>query len=521
MRVLGVARLSRSDDRSTSIERQRQQIEQWAKAYGHELVDIAVDDGVSGDESPWRRPGLGPWLPSTLGHRDATRPAQDAALAASRAQEWQGIVVVHVDRLSRRLADVLALADWCQASVPRRSLFDLNNGLDLTSDQGAVALSVLGGLAQAERSRARDRAKAAQAAKIRSGAYRGGAAPFGYRVDGDRLAVDAAQAAMVREAYDAILGGMSVNQVAARWNAEGRTTARGGTWRVGNLQRLLTSERLLGHVVQDPPDRKGPGVVVRGSDGLPVQRAEPIVRASELQQVRAALASRPGSAKHSDRSNGHLLTGLLLCGECERVYYYLRGHGGRADRYRCSSKSVAGTPCGNRSVLAQQWEETVVQAAHILVGSAPLTRRVWEPGTDHSEEIERLTLALANLRDDRAAGLYSGPAGTEEYRAAYRALEERRQALSAVEGTPGQWVDVPTGQTFAEAFAAAADARARNSLLRALGLRVFVVPGGGYRFEVAAPEDYAGPSLRPEDLTPERAREIQSELHRRASGAAQ
>lgn len=282
---------------------------------------------------------------------------------------------------------------------------------------------------------------------------------------------------------------------------------------MGNLHRMLTSERLLGYTVIDPPDRKGPGVVVRGADGLPVQRAEPIVRPAELERVRATLGARGGVTTRADRQNGHLLTGVLFCGlpECGRPFYYLRGHGGRADRYRCSSKSIAGQACGNRSVPAVEFEHDISFQAVLLVGATSLTRRIWEPGTDNGEEVERLTRALADLRDDRSAGLYSGPQGTEEYRAAYAALEQRRQELSAVEGSPGRWVDVPTGQNFPDTYVAA-DLRGRNELLRAIGLWAIVLPDG-MKLGVARPADYTGPALT--TVT----EEMRIELRRRASGA--
>ena len=65
LRVLGRLRLSRATEESagsTSIERQREIVEQWAAANGHTVVGWAVDDGVSGSVDPFETPALGPWL---------------------------------------------------------------------------------------------------------------------------------------------------------------------------------------------------------------------------------------------------------------------------------------------------------------------------------------------------------------------------------------------------------------------------------------------------------------------------
>jgi site-specific DNA recombinase len=61
-RVLGATRLSHDTDASTSIERQREAIQGWSRAQGHQVVAITEDTDVSGSIAPQDRDGLGPWL---------------------------------------------------------------------------------------------------------------------------------------------------------------------------------------------------------------------------------------------------------------------------------------------------------------------------------------------------------------------------------------------------------------------------------------------------------------------------
>lgn len=69
-RVPVARRLSHDTDASTSIERQGESIEAWAKAYGHTAVattdDTVVattdDTGVSGSVTPQDRYDLARWL---------------------------------------------------------------------------------------------------------------------------------------------------------------------------------------------------------------------------------------------------------------------------------------------------------------------------------------------------------------------------------------------------------------------------------------------------------------------------
>jgi site-specific DNA recombinase len=64
MRVLGRLRLSRSTDESTSIDRQRELITQWADLNDHTVVGWAEDIDVSGSVDPFDTTQLGDWLSS-------------------------------------------------------------------------------------------------------------------------------------------------------------------------------------------------------------------------------------------------------------------------------------------------------------------------------------------------------------------------------------------------------------------------------------------------------------------------
>jgi DNA invertase Pin-like site-specific DNA recombinase len=90
-RVLGATRLSHDTDASTSIERQREAIEAWARAHGHQLVTVTEDTDVSGTIAPRDRDGLGPWLPN------------------GKIGQWDVLVVARLDRVSRPLLDFAPL----------------------------------------------------------------------------------------------------------------------------------------------------------------------------------------------------------------------------------------------------------------------------------------------------------------------------------------------------------------------------------------------------------------------------
>lgn len=75
MRVLGRIRLSRyqgQEDVTTSPDRQRHAIEQWAAANGHEVIGWATDLDVGRSVDPIAAPDLGKWFsePERVGSWD-------------------------------------------------------------------------------------------------------------------------------------------------------------------------------------------------------------------------------------------------------------------------------------------------------------------------------------------------------------------------------------------------------------------------------------------------------------------
>lgn len=515
MRILGVTRLSRVDDAATSLPRQREAVETWCRVNGHDLVGVTIDEDVSGDVAPWKRPGLAQWLPDALGHRDAPVDVLRASEARSRAHEWDGLLVTHLDRMSRRAADLLAVVEWCKAS--RKKVYD-TTGTEFTGAAGAVLLGVLGGLAQGERERMVERAKASYKTLAVSGRWRGGVAPYGYRPftadDGHKyLEPNPDAVAVIHEAHDRILAGESVNSICADLNRREVPTPTGkpgAPWRVGNLSRVVTTQRLLGLLVEDRYDTEA-GMRVekpyRATDGSYVQRAEPLVTRARLAQVKASLAERKtGGAKRGARSNGSLLLGVLHCFQCSqlggaedwKLVPCYTAYGRTRRMYRCSSKTVSGRGCNTPSLPADEIEDVIVSGVLATHGDAPYMRREWDAGENYDDEIAGLSGALADLRADRAAGLYKGERGAEEYRAQYLALEGRREALEGLPQRPAGWIETPTGITWGERWAELETTQERNAELRQMETLYFLRPEAGpvgQRVLAASPADLDAKSL--------------------------
>ena len=497
-RVLGVVRLSREKEESTSVERQRAVITDWCAQNGHTLAGWAEDVGVSGGVAPWDRPELGQWLPSTIG-KDATGPAQRKAMAATRASEFDIICVWRLDRLTRRLLHLSGLIEW--ATKNGKGLVSTSEGFDILSPLGKVLAGILGVLAEGELESIKSRAKESFDHLMRVGRWRGGFVPYGYVAvkaetgEGWFLEPDEGTAGIIREIIRRIVDEGESSNAVVRWlNASGiptpldaqraRKKKLEGTperptceWRVANLLRVLRSSALLGHaeLTEKGEDKDGKPTsvtrVVRGADGMPVQRAKPLLSREDYDRLQATLDGN-STRKTGNRVNGSLLLRVAFC-ECGEPLYKVRGRNNMY--YRCGMRGRSSRTCPtNPSIRMDLLEQTVTETFLAMVGGIEVVRQVFVPGNDQAADLAAVDRALEEARADRMAGLYSSTRGAQDYLAMYGALEARREAIGALPARGDLYRAEPTGETYQGRWERTTTEAERAAFLRESGIRVIL-----------------------------------------------
>ncbi|MFD9619166.1 recombinase family protein [Streptomyces virginiae] len=494
-RVLGALRLSRASDESTSVVRQKVAIQRWADSRGHTIAGWVEDVDVSGAIAPWERPGLGQWLPSTIG-KDVSAVEQRLAWELSRVDEWDILCGMKLDRISRRVLHIAQLVEW--AGHHDKEIAAAEDGFDLSSPMGKILFQLIAAFAEGELEAIKFRAKSSYVHLMRSGRWRGGFVPYGYRPEKDaegegwKLVPDeygTETAKVVREIVQRTLDGEATNSV-CRWLNESKIWSpldaqrirsgkepKGAVWRVGNLLKMLRSHTLLGRVEMTEevilPDgtKEKRTRLVRDAEGLPLQRAEPLISKPEWDQLQEKLKdnSTPRAGNRYDRSP---LLQVAFC-VCGKALY--RNNGRNHMYYRCSSRNITGAECGqNEAIQAKLLEEAIEEVFLRCVGNAQIIRRTFRPGVDHTQDVAEVTRALAELREDREAGLYSSELGKKEYREEYLRLEAKREALAAMPVVPDRWEEIPTGQTYRDRWAELTSPAEKNKELRESGVKAIV-----------------------------------------------
>jgi site-specific DNA recombinase len=455
MRLLAVVRLSDLTDETTSPERQRKKIEDYARLQEHEIVGLAEDLDVSGAISPFARPQLGPWL--------------------NRPDEWDGLIVAKHDRLTRSLLDFLTLYKWL--AERGKTLIWIEPPLDFTTPFGKAMANVLITFAELELAVISDRIREAWHSLREAGKWPGGSVPFG-RVpvpaepNGWRLAPDPAYAPVVAEIVRRYLAGHSFHMLASWLNEQGIPASRdaqrlrkgkpvkGTGWTPAVVRKILSSPSLAGNVLWK-------GEPLRDRDGL-IVRIDPLVTQVDYERLQVALKERA----YGRRTNASKLLQVAYCALCSTQLYAtsVKSHADDAKvfRYYLCQNARSGGTCGASRVTAAYLEDLASKLFLELVGGQEILERVFVPGEDSSADLAAVDEAIEHLEGQYASGaVYRGAAGAERFAALMSRLDERRARLAAQPSIPARFDYRATGRRFADRWAEEDDAGRRQLMVEA------------------------------------------------------
>ena len=519
MRVLGRLRLSRSTEESTSIERQREIVQQWADANGHSVVGWAEDIDVSGAVDPFDTPQLGPWL----GHR---------------VTEWDILCAWKLDRLGRNAIQLNRLFGWC--GEHGKTVVSCSESIDLSSWAGRMLASVIAGLAEGELEAIRERQRSSRLKLRETARWAGGKPPFGYigvtntGGAGWRLEIDPEASKVVRRIVDDLLDGKGITRIARELTEEGyRTPAqyyaalrgsqaglrvspedKAGKWAATPLRNMLRSKALRGYAHHN-------GETVRDAEGMPVQLAEPLVTSDEWELIQAALDKTQEARKDARHTEASPLAGRVVCFECGRKLHHDLNTVKRGKRsyeyryYRCQNRQHTMIPAEDLEELA---EETFLHE----FGDLEVRERVWVPGDSREVELREAVTALDELT--KAAGRAVSSTAKQRLQAQLGALDARIAELESAPAREARWEYRSTGEMY-RAVWERSDTDARRKLLQRSGITIAASidvgggrrskqQGGAWRLEIRAVPDVSGGIGPPKSLDPSEAARAAEERER-------
>ena len=478
---VGVRRLSRETDKTSSPERQAEQVLEAAKREGGHVIGWGDDWEVSGAVDPLVREGLGPWLLGKMGPYD-------------------GIVSSTVDRVGREVVDTIN----CQRLLTKQGRAIVTHdhiGVWDFSDPNQENEWMIKAWGSQIELRAIQKRNKEDAVRARNAGEIKQRPAYGFKFERpnpkakvSKVVLDDVAAEILKNVKDRILAAfnaqvngkieITVSTEAARLNREKVPSPRdrlrqlygkdmeGDAWSSGALRTMLRSEAALGYLMH-----KGRPVV--GDDGMPVQIAEEALwdRATHEALIKATdIRGKSGRAQKGEQ----LLTGIAFCGQCGwRLYVAAQPQRDRTI-YRCLARGrgiAASQHCKPAPTISSAILDARVSERFLAdYGDALEVERVWDPGTGHQSEIASLEAARTRLRDDRSAGLYDSIEDRDWYQRTYKGMTEQIEALANLPKRDPGFREKPTGRTVRDKWSAA-DAVGRREMLMEFGARAEVRPG--------------------------------------------
>lgn len=377
-----------------SPEVQREQIERWAAAHGHELT--------------WHEPEL------DVSGGSMSRPVFDTIMRRIRTGQSDGVIVAKLDRFARTLVGALATLEEFERHGA--VLVSVAEKLDLSTPMGKAFLRILLVFAELERDRISENWGTATQNAIARGVHISKFTPVGYERGEDKRLVPGVQAAAIREAFQMRAGHRSPTDIARHLDKKA-PRPNGGRWTAEKVQRVIRNRVYLGEAYRGE-------AVNRGAH-------EPLVSATEWQQANLVpVRSSPRSKKPN------LLGGIARCAGCRYVLAPRVFGASRANPtlvYRCRGLHGAGE-CPepayiSRSALEEYvegvWREQMADQTLAVSGDS----QALQAATQQLDEAEEELAAFAgDTRARKALGAHYHEA--LEMRA--RAVDEARVMLQQV-----------------------------------------------------------------------------------------
>lgn len=270
-------------EQGISIAAQKSRLISYCKAQGWEIYDFYVDDGFSG--------------------KDLERPAMQRLINDARQKKFDAVLVLKLDRLSRKQKDVLFLLEDVldPLSIGFKSATET---FDTTTPFGKAALGMMAVFAQLERETIIERVKMAKKESAKQGRFPGGPAPYGYTYNysSKNIELDELQAATVRWIYEHYLqSGHGYQYITVELENNGVPGPTNMRWNKNCIRKILTNPIYAGLVAHK-------GNMYPGKHQLIIER-------EKWEEVQALIKDK-GSVRTNAPVHTGLISGIVWCGEC-------------------------------------------------------------------------------------------------------------------------------------------------------------------------------------------------------------
>lgn len=400
------ARISK-DDRGDhlGVDRQERLCRQLASQRGLDVVEVLVDNDISA-------------------YRAKRRPGFERLVEMLKAGEVAAVLIYHVDRLYRRMADLERLVEIVEVTGAQVHTVAAGD-VDMSSASGRMVARMIGAAAQHESERLSERSRVKNDELASRGRPPGGRPPYGYAWatqvgPGGGLTrnyvVVPEEADALRRMARRVLEGASLLAIARELDAAGVATREGRPWHSSTVRAVLlnpapASLRVHRREVAGPGDW------------------EPVLDRGTWEEVRAVLADP--ARKRTRPARRYLLAGLVRNTNGDP----LNGHPDHARQPTYATQSPAKP---SLSIDAGKLEALVVEAVLCTLDQSPLPLPGGMDSPSAGVEVTRLNAELDELAALRGRGTITLAEWMAARAPLQQRLEDARRAAGVAWRPPGR-----------------------------------------------------------------------------------
>lgn len=430
-----LARYSTDNQNADSIEVQVEKCTEWCKQHGYTIVNVYADYAVSGMKD--------------------TRPQYNLMMQNLRIGEADTVVIYDQSRMYRKLTAWFAFRDeLTEIGVKVVSVTQPMIGKDLRDPTNFMTEGSMALFNQVWVLQTRQKVIEKMRYLANTQQHTGGKPALGYKVvlDGDkkRLAIDEAEAQIVRRIFEAYANGQSYSSIIGALNRDGLKTKRGSAFGSNSLHDLLKNKKYIGiveygaHPYSESGRRNTHGSVDENviTVGIP-ELAIVDKQTFETVQHRMAINKKNQSGRPATRRE-YPLKGKVFCAQCKSAmsikismenYFY----------YDCTGKKRQ-HQCKATPIRCDYLEQRVADAVRASLGSPENKKHLLRILREQAENIQgnaasallalideerNVTAQLNNAINAVLAGLMSDQLKNKvtDLEAKKAALQERISAL--------------------------------------------------------------------------------------------
>lgn len=348
-----------------SIAAQVALIKNFAERKKWELVDVYADEGISA---------------ATI----QKRPALMNLLSDAQNSEFEKVIIMKVDRISRNTKDAMFILNHLENE--NIGLESVRENFDLTSPSGRAMFQILSSFAELERNKLSENVSTGMKQKSAKGGFTGGVI-YGYDVVNAKIIPNDFEKKVLQWMFYLRIKGYSFNEISQLLNERGFTTKRGNNFDVNAIHTLLTNQTYKGMIERK---YKNETIHTKGEH-------QAIISEKLFDFVQKFESSTRNT------NSGYWLSNILTCPECggHMVASSTTNKGKRIFYYSCRTGRKKGE-CNANSIRKEKAETLVASFLEEKLKGLKLDSLSFSQTNFYSEMVEeqknRLLKQMENIK---------------------------------------------------------------------------------------------------------------------------